>query len=528
MEIINRSTTILSIGTINDLIIENYIVTFLGQGLITLTGIEKQGKAGSSVRILNSSGNPLTLKHNSNLSKENNRFSLPNGVDLVLQNNDALQLNYSSDSNNYFIEDYPSANGSGGGGVVLPPNVKIAGTNSIGDLIEASDEVLNSLLTGFSIGSNTMISASDTILQAFAKTQGQINDVSTTGSIYRSDGTISEPRTVTLTNTANPFKITGTSNPAGTIDFKINPITAGIIFDASTTNNNTSNFTQTPTSIEILLKNNLNLITSLVLSSNEIILANINQQANISTKIKISLSGLTIETGTATVTSPIITFHSDGRVSGSPATQSTNFITKSQFDTLDIPLVSTNLSIAATDNNGNIIDGSANVITRILTNFTIGSDVAILATDTILQAFAKVQAQLNTRIKLDSQLTGYTLGVNQNISATDTILQAFGKLQAQTNSLVNTAPIVTNANNFSLTVSGYYVFSGTISTWTLPTIVNNVGVTYYIKNRGNGPVTINSNTGNNDIFDTLPINSTTLNQGEAIILNNDGTYWNLQ
>lgn len=64
-----------------------------------------------------------------------------------------------------------------------------------------------------------------------------------------------------------------------------------------------------------------------------------------------------------------------------------------------------NLLIVATNSTGGLIDGSANVVTRALTGYSVGTNAAIVATDTILQAFGKTQAQLNNKQALSSELT---------------------------------------------------------------------------------------------------------------------------
>jgi hypothetical protein len=70
-----------------------------------------------------------------------------------------------------------------------------------------------------------------------------------------------------------------------------------------------------------------------------------------------------------------------------------------------------------------------------------------------------------------------------------------------------------------------YSFSGTTTTWTLPALTNTVGRRYYIKNRGSGNITLNSNAGGNDIYDTSATNTITISAGTARIIENDGTYW---
>jgi hypothetical protein len=83
-----------------------------------------------------------------------------------------------------------------------------------------------------------------------------------------------------------------------------------------------------------------------------------------------------------------------------------------------------------------------------LTGYTAGSDVALEATDTILQAFGKAQGQINTRIRLTSAITGYEAGINVPLAATDTLLAALGKLQGQvTARLEKNQPILFDPDN---------------------------------------------------------------------------------
>jgi len=80
----------------------------------------------------------------------------------------------------------------------------------------------------------------------------------------------------------------------------------------------------------------------------------------------------------------------------------------------------------------------------------------------------------------------------------------------------------------TLTISNLYsdwVFSGTTTTWTLPAVSGNTNVKIYIKNRGSGNITLNSNAGGNDIYNTSAVNTFSITPGQAFILVNDGTYW---
>lgn len=73
-----------------------------------------------------------------------------------------------------------------------------------------------------------------------------------------------------------------------------------------------------------------------------------------------------------------------------------------------------------------------------------------------------------------------------------------------------------------------YSFGGTTTTWTLPALTNTVGRRYLLKNKGSGNITLNSNAGGNDIYDTSATSSITIAPGAARIVENDGTHWIVQ
>jgi hypothetical protein len=88
---------------------------------------------------------------------------------------------------------------------------------------------------------------------------------------------------------------------------------------------------------------------------------------------------------------------------------------------------------------------------------------------------------------------------------------------------------VTGVGTLTLTTDySDYIFTGTTSTWTLPSISNGDGVLWRIKNRGSGNITINSASGGNDIYDASAVSTYTVTAGSAIIILNDGTYFNIQ
>lgn len=68
--------------------------------------------------------------------------------------------------------------------------------------------------------------------------------------------------------------------------------------------------------------------------------------------------------------------------------------------------------------------------------------------------------------------------------------------------------IETNASTYTLDKSGTYTFYGTSSTFTLPTVTGNSGKEYTIINMGSGNITLNSNSGGNDIWENGSSSST--------------------
>ena len=86
---------------------------------------------------------------------------------------------------------------------------------------------------------------------------------------------------------------------------------------------------------------------------------------------------------------------------------------------------------------------------------------------------------------------------------------------------------VSAASTLSLDATAtHWVFSGsTAPVWTLPAVAGHTGWTYFIKNRGSATVTLNSNAGGNDLYDTLPIATLSITAGSTLRLINDGTFW---
>lgn len=86
------------------------------------------------------------------------------------------------------------------------------------------------------------------------------------------------------------------------------------------------------------------------------------------------------------------------------------------------------------------------------------------------------------------------------------------------------ATTVSSAGTLTIGSSIVYIFSGTTTTWTLPAVSGTTGRVYFLKSRGSGNITLNSNSGS-EIYDTAAQTGITIIPGQAIILISDGTYW---
>jgi hypothetical protein len=70
----------------------------------------------------------------------------------------------------------------------------------------------------------------------------------------------------------------------------------------------------------------------------------------------------------------------------------------------------------------------------------------------------------------------------------------------------------------------YYTFTGSTSTWTLPVVSGNTFLRYTLINAGSGNITLNSNSGGNDILDAgVAVNTKNIASGAVVVLYDNGT-----
>lgn len=87
-----------------------------------------------------------------------------------------------------------------------------------------------------------------------------------------------------------------------------------------------------------------------------------------------------------------------------------------------------------------------------------------------------------------------------------------------------TTVIESAAGTLSLGGNSYYVFNGTTSTWTLPSLAGNQGRVYRLKNAGSGNLTI-AVSGSDNIWDTSSVTTLTVTPGQAVVIVGGASFW---
>lgn len=149
---------------------------------------------------------------------------------------------------------------------------------------------------------------------------------------------------------------------------------------------------------------------------------------------------------------------------------------------------------------------------------TTALDVVLVNTGLMASGATTAGISIPLNVTGSVSCTSFSASSNATISG-QAILKA-GVVLSYTNS---SAAALTMLNTIT-----HYSFGGTTSTWTLPAVTGNEGNVMFIKNRGSGLLTINSNAGGNDIFSTSATNTYLLAANSAIMLFNDGTYYNVE
>lgn len=163
---------------------------------------------------------------------------------------------------------------------------------------------------------------------------------------------------------------------------------------------------------------------------------------------------------------------------------------------------------------------------------------------------ATVSTDLIQKGQVDTNFLSKTAGGTQTVSGLANFgnLRSFGDLDVDgiatlESAKVNTSPSsptdvvnkeysdgnnnVNGAGTLALATTNkqmFYTFTGTTSTWTLPVVSGNTLLRYTLINSGSGNITLNSNSGGNDILDAgVPVNTKTIASGAVVVLYNNGT-----
>lgn len=186
--------------------------------------------------------------------------------------------------------------------------------------------------------------------------------------------------------------------------------------------------------------------------------------------------------------------------------------------------IGSSVGLASTFGSGNIVLGymahSGNNIGN--NNITLGSNISF---GSALSNTTLLGTSMSSSV---ANIAGIGRS-DQNVILGITTITADNGARLQVSGNQSVGVVVSSAGTLALDATGgAYVFGGTTTTWTLPAISGHTGWTYFIKNKGSGNITLNSNAGGNDIYNTSAVNTLSITPGQAFILVNDGTTWDVK
>ena len=283
---------------------------------------------------------------------------------------------------------------------VVPENVNLYFTNA---------RVLGVPLTGYSVGANTALAATDTVLAAFQKIQGQLDAKASSGSLV--DWSVTgletlEPSRLNLTTASRAVVTNGSGVPTASATTATELGYLSGVTSAIQTQLNAKQATIDKTTVQPVSKvriyganaNNYVELSAATLTANRSLIF---PDSNGSNGNVLSTDG----SGNLTWIAPT------GSISSLNATQiSAGNVTNTEFDYLD----------GVTSSIQTQLSGKEPAITA-------GTTAQYLRGDKSLSTFASDV--------LGTVLTGLSTATNAVITATDTTLVAFGKLQKQTTDL---------------------------------------------------------------------------------------------
>lgn len=193
---------------------------------------------------------------------------------------------------------------------------------------------------------------------------------------------------------------------------------------------------------------------------------------------------------------------------------------------------------------GNIeLEGGGSGIRLIQTQGTVTKAISFNTGDELLIEMLDSGSGLNTTITLSPTQTAVdsndpaSRGISSvtdftpNITALDFTQKVYvdATIQATVDAAIDNQ--VSSAGTLPLTTNGlisYFTFTGTTTTWTAPAIAGNTKKRMVIINQGSGNITLNSNAGGNDLWESGVLsNSVTIVPGQTASIYNNGINWSI-
>jgi len=133
-------------------------------------------------------------------------------------------------------------------------------------------------------------------------------------------------------------------------------------------------------------------------------------------------------------------------------------------------------------------------------------------------------------LPISNTIQGNAIGTDNGVNAIITNVmsnrQGFWNLQKQV-SFLQMLNVVQSVSTYALPVTNnqvYVTHTGTTATYTFPTLANGTAIQYTIINMGSGSVTLNSNAGGSDIYDSGTSSaSVTVLAGQTAVIYGNGT-----
>lgn len=124
-----------------------------------------------------------------------------------------------------------------------------------------------------------------------------------------------------------------------------------------------------------------------------------------------------------------------------------------------------------------------------------------------------------------STQTSFILNPGESVLLTYNGLSWMPIVGAGTSAKYERIATITGATQTLDRSASVWVYTGSAtSTWTLPTIANNAGLTYSIKNRGSADIIL-QRAGSDQLYSTSTVTTVTITAGNSLRVVNDGVFW---